>query len=220
MMRTIYVWMAMGFVATLAPGVTGELAAQSDTASYTHSRCYKAHPGKVGELREFFDTIGRTLGEEGVKAGKFVAYNVLEANTPRGRDNECDFLANSRFDGYPSDISPGTEAATKRLRMEPEQIIKQLNDAGYLVRSNLWRGVSEAGAGKEGAFVVIDLMKTKDRAAWVELEDKIFKPAHESRIKDGETLGMGRGFARDAARNRARIRCGDVQRVSRHEGDR
>ena len=191
MTRKTSVWMLTAIASALTPGLTADLAAQSDTAAYTHSRCYKANPGKATELRELFNTVGRTLGEEGVKAGKFVAYNVLEAVTPRGRDNQCDFLANSRFEGYPSDISPSPDGALKRLRMEPHEIEKQLADAGYLVRSNLWRGVSEAGMGKEGAYVVIDLMKTKDRAAWEAMEDQVFKPAQELRIKAGDTLAWG-----------------------------
>lgn len=190
-MRRTHVWTLVLAAAAFTPGLTSELAAQSGAVSYTHSRCYKANPGKVAELRDFFNSTARTLGEEAVKAGKLVAYNVLEASTPRGWDNRCDFIANSRYAGYPSNISLRTDGALKRLRMEPGQIGEQLTSAGYLVRSNLWRGVADAGMGKEGAFIVIDLMKTRDRTAWMEMEDKVFKPAHELGIKDGDTLAWG-----------------------------
>ena len=75
--------------------------------------------------------------------------------------------------------------------MKQEDVLAQLSGAGYLVRSNLWRGVSESGVGREGAYVVIDLMKVKDRAGWEEMEDKVFKPAHALRIQDGDTLAWG-----------------------------
>ena len=100
-----YRWMTIVAAAAVCAGFgAADLPAQQEQTSYTHSRCYKAHPGKLAELREFFETTARTIGEEGVKAGKFVAYNVLEASIPRGSDNRCDFLANSRFTEYPSDV--------------------------------------------------------------------------------------------------------------------
>jgi hypothetical protein len=184
--------MMLALAASVASGLWAtDLSAQETQTSYTYSRCAKAHPGKMTELRAFFETTARTIGEEGVKAGSLVAYTVLEAVTPRGRDTRCDFIVNSRFPGYPSSLSPSFDAAMKKLRMESGQFFRQLDEAGYLVRTNLWRGVSEAGMGKEGAYIVIDLMKTKDRAAWEEMEDKVFKPAQQLRVKSGDALAWG-----------------------------
>ena len=73
-------WTTFAVVAAISLGLgSGEAAAQGEQTPYTHSRCYKAHPGKLLEMRQFFDATARTMGEEGVKAGKYVAYNVLEA---------------------------------------------------------------------------------------------------------------------------------------------
>ena len=75
--------------------------------------------------------------------------------------------------------------------MDTGQIRAKLGGAGYLVRSNLWRGVADAGMGKEGAYIVIDLMKVSDWTAWEDTERTVFKPMQELRIKDGDTQAWG-----------------------------
>ncbi len=179
-------------ITLVALGLASErLAAQQQPAIYAHSRCYKAHPGKLGELRAFFDQKARVLGETGVQVGKFAAYTVLEAVVPRGADNNCDFIATSRFVGYPSDLAPGSDEALKKLGMSQGELGESLQSAGYLFRSNLWRAVDYVGQGREGAYVVIDLMKTQDRAQWEELESSVFKPMQQARVDAGDLLGWG-----------------------------
>ena len=174
----------------LGPG-TGQLAAQQETAAYAVSACFKALPGKTGELRNFLNHEIRVLGETGVSIGQFVALSVLEAWVPRGTDHDCDFILNVRHNGYPSSVSPGSPEGLRALGITREQLAGTFYSAGFYVRTNLWRVVANVGQGEEGSFAVIDSIKTHDREAWEELESEIFQPMQQARVDAGDIQGWG-----------------------------
>ena len=156
-----------------------------------YGRCYKANPGKTQELREFFDTIGRALGEEAVKSGTMASYSVIEASVPRGRDVTCDFIASNRYVGYPSDLQLMTDAALKRLKMKPEDVGEKLRAAGYLVQSTLSRLAGAAGSVEEGSVVRVQTFDVSQGAAYEEFVQAEIQALAETRVKAGEMQGWG-----------------------------
>lgn len=191
-MLTAKQWMISFVLAAMPLGLYGaDLPGQADTPGYMHGRCWKAHPGKSTELREFFDTVGRTLGEEAVKAGKLAAYSVIEARVPRGQEAMCDFIATSMFVGYPTDLQLMTDAAQKRLKMQPGQIGEKLNAAGYLVRTTLSRVVGSIGMGKEGAIVSVQTFHAPSASAYEDMVENEIQALAQARTDAGDTLGWG-----------------------------
>ena len=190
-MRKNTVWMSAILATAFAPGVATEVRAQTDATNYMYGRCYKANPGKSAELREFFNTIGRTLGEEAVKSGKMASYSVIEARVPRGRDVMCDFIATNRYVGYPSDLQLMTDAALKRLKMKEGDVGDKLRAAGYLVQSTLSRVVGAAGGAKEGAVVRVQTFDVSQSSAYEDLVQAEIQALAETRVDAGEMLGWG-----------------------------
>ena len=187
--RRMIVALALGLLPLSLCGA--DMPGETDTRGFMYGRCYKAHPGKVTELREFFDTVGRTLGEEAVKAGKMGAYSVIEARVPRGRDSMCDFIATNRYVGYPSNLQLGTDAALKRLRMDQEQIGAKLGAAGYLVKSTLSQVVGSAGIAKEDAIVSLQTHHVPSRTAYEQMVETEIQAVAQARVDTGQTLGWG-----------------------------
>jgi hypothetical protein len=190
-MEKNFVWLAAALATALMPGVAINLQAQTDAPQYMYGRCYKANPGKVEELREFFDTVGRTLGEESVKSGMMAAYSVIEAQVPRGRDVKCDFIATNRYTAYPTELGFASDAALKRLKIKREDIGLKLRSAGYLVESTLSRIAGAAGTGKEGAVVTVQTFKAPQRNSYEEFLRTQLQPLAQARVDAGETLGWG-----------------------------
>lgn len=174
---------------------TASAPAQEAEPVYLVLGYMRAAPEQVEDYLELERDVWKPIHRERIREGDMRAWSLYAVRFPGGVENDYNFVTVNVYDDL-ADIERTFDA----------QNLQQLSVAGGVagleastyavrdsVRTELWVSVDQAAMGDDGdsgpsRYVLVDYMRVDPASsqAYLDLEQNVFKPIHEERIRAGK----------------------------------
>ena len=133
-----------------------------------------------------------------INAGKYESWNLVRVVSPNGASSEYNFITRTRFKGEKAIANYIENAAMpdnwqSLLTAEEIALVKRGNKIRTWVKSETWTLgdiiFPEGTEAKVSVFNYFDFKEGKGRRDHFKVEQEIWKPIHEARVKDGKLEG-------------------------------
>ena len=169
------------------------VSAQQAPTGYHTVNCVKIKPDKASEYRKWGAGEFHKYAQGRIDSGTVSTYYRLRAVIPAGSSAECDYVTVWMYPGAPP-APMGTEelgAALKKagLNMSAQEFMDRRDSMSTLVSNSMFQNQFSVGKAKQGDYMEVSYMKASDVGAWIEFEEKIWKPLAEQMVKEGVESG-------------------------------
>jgi len=173
---------------TLAAGLACHSAAQTPPV-FVETVCLKVEAGKAPAYEAFVrDTVAKGMRAM-VQSGDVLWFLFSRSVIPAGESAMCDYVGATATRGFPSEPAQSRLAqavAKAGTNMTADQYVAKLNSLRRQVTNSILVTLGAVGEIGEGDYYRVNFMKLKPGGAWNELEQKIWRPVQEQRVKDGK----------------------------------
>lgn len=175
----------------LASLLTVPAAAQPKPV-YLRSTCVKANTGAGAEYEKLHADVYLKLAQYRIKEGAMLRYALSRAVLPSGEQSECDYLISYTYPGFPPELTPAITAKNLKaagVTMTYDAMMARSRSLAKQVATRIFVVRASAGTIGPDAYFHVNRMKVKDMAAWLKLENELWKPIMEARIADKQLTG-------------------------------
>ena len=124
-----------------------------------------------------------------VQSGEIAWFVFSRSVIPAGETAMCDYVGATATRGFPSEPVQARLAqavAKAGTNMTADQYLAKVNSLRRQVTSSMLVTLAAVGEIGEGDYYRVNYMKLKPGGGWNELEQKIWRPVQEQRVKEGK----------------------------------
>ncbi|MCB0573294.1 MAG: hypothetical protein KDC61_01860 [Saprospiraceae bacterium] len=177
-------------------------SAQTDDASaptyYNMYSYIKVAPGKHAEYLKL-EKAWKKIHAARIKAGRMDSWCLMDVLSPSGAACEYNYVTRNTFKGDEqlAEFFEGTfmpDDWQSLLTKEELDLVNRTDEIRTLVKNEVWSTVDKTMAAdmsnaKISVFNYFDFPEGKTSADHVKMEQDIWKPVHDARVKDGQLKG-------------------------------
>lgn len=185
----------------VAPWVAPPMHAQQPSAGtvpvrYVVLDYMKVAPGKTDEYIRMERENWKPFHKERVANKRLVAWAIYGVSYTAETERQYDFVTVNVYDSFGGiDGGTGLEEMFRRVNAgkDAPRLIAQMTAARQVVRREVWHLLDETIPRTTPAipskYIEVDYMRSKPNGNYVDVEQKLWKPIHQERVKDGSLDG-------------------------------
>lgn len=167
---------------------------QHPTPVYHQSLAYvKTQQGKGNEYVQFARETTMKMAQLRADAGEIVSWTLLQSVYPAGQEARANYLISTIYEGAPrpAQARARVEENLKKagVQLKIDEFYAKRDSLSSLVAMELWRPRNRVAAPQKGHYLFLNMMKVRDAAAYIEFEDKMWRPLAEEWVKQGAMSG-------------------------------
>ena len=182
-----------------ASGAYGQQASQSPTpARFVVLDYMKVAPGKAEDYLRLEQEVWKPVHQERVKNKEMVSWQLYAVPYTADTHRDYDYVTANVYDNVAASEGNGVLDAFRRRHAAKEaaSLLTQTGAARQVVRSEVWqlvdqtapRGTANSSAGSS-KYRIVDFMRSKPGGNYVTVEQELWKPVHQERVRSGAATG-------------------------------
>jgi hypothetical protein len=174
-----------------APAGDAQQASQSSVPTrFVELDYMKVAPGKEAEYVRLEREIWKPFHQERIKNKRLVAWELYAVPYTADTQRQYDYVTVNVYDSFAATgDDTGLEEMFRRVNAgkDASRLLAQTGEAWQVVRAEVWQLLDQTapGTATRSKYLLVDYMRSKPGGNYVAVEQELWKPIHQERVRSG-----------------------------------
>jgi hypothetical protein len=176
-----------------APASDAQQASQSSVpVRYVVLDYMKVAPGKADEYLRLEREVWKPVHQERIKNKRMVAWELYAVPYTAYPQRQYDYVTVNVYESIAAiDDDTGLEAIFRRVHAgkDASRLLAQTGEARQVARAEVWQLLDQTAPRTASAapskYLLVDYMRSKPGVNYVAVEQELWKPIHQDRVRSG-----------------------------------